>query len=205
MLSSVRANVFAGLLMLSGLMGCGNSGPPPVAPDRPDPSAASKAMELYDTNHDGFLDAKELERIPGLKAAIKQVDTDHDGRISEQEIAQRIKRWAESQVGRVPVRCRVLHNGKPLAGAKVVFLPEKFLGGALQPGSGTTDATGTAMISSAYAADPSVKGLSPGFYRVEITKEGEKVPPRYNTETTLGTEASSEDPRHGGLKFDLQY
>ena len=48
-------------------------------------------MELYDTNHDGFLDAKELEKVPGLKAAIKQVDTNHDGKISEQEIAERIK------------------------------------------------------------------------------------------------------------------
>ena len=45
-------------------MGCGNSVPPRVLPDLPDASAASKAMELYDTNHDGFLDAKELEKCP---------------------------------------------------------------------------------------------------------------------------------------------
>ena len=186
----VRACVLVMLLTFSGLMGCGNSVPPRVVPDLPDASAASKAMELYDTNHDGFLDAKELEKVPGLKAAIKQVDTNHDGKISEQEIADRIKSWADSQIGRMPVVCRVTHNGKPLAGAKVVFVPEKFLGGTIQPGSGTTSATGYANISCPYAADPSVKGLSPGFYRVEITKDGEKIPAKYNTETTLGAEAA---------------
>ena len=48
--------------------------------------------------------------------------------------------------GRTPVRCRVLHNGNPLAGANVVFVPEKFLGGTLKSGAGTTSSTG-------YAAD----------------------------------------------------
>ena len=31
-------------------------------------------------------------------------------------------------------------------------------------------------------------GLSPGFYRVEITKEGDNIPAKYNTATTLGLE-----------------
>ena len=65
--------------------------------DQPDASAPSKAMEMYDTNKDGFLDAKELEQVPGLKAALKQVDTDHDGKVSQQEIASRIKNWAEDR------------------------------------------------------------------------------------------------------------
>ncbi len=185
MLCSLRTNVVGGLLIFSGLMGCGNSLPPRVLPEKPDPSAASKAMELYDTNRDGFLDAKELEGVPGLKAALKRVDTNHDGKISQQEIADRIKYWADSCAGRSPVRCRVTHNGKPLAGAKVVFVPEKFLGGTIQSGSGPTDQSGHANISCPYAADPTVQGLSPGFYRVEITKEGEKIPAKYNSETTL--------------------
>ena len=77
-------------------------------------------MELYDTNHDGFLDAKELEKAPGLKAALKEVDADHDGKISQQEIADRIKYWADSRAGRIPMTCLVTRNGKALVGAKVV-------------------------------------------------------------------------------------
>jgi len=176
-----------------------------VLPDLPDANAASKAMELYDTNKDCFLDAKELEKVPGLNAAMKQVDTNHDGKVSEQEIAERIKSWADSQIGRLQIVCRVTHNGKPLAGAKVVFAPEKFLGGTLQPGSGTTSAAGSAMISCPYAADPTVQGLSPGFYRVEITKDGEKIPATYNTETTLGREIAGGGESTGGFNFELQY
>ncbi|MGA2254032.1 MAG: EF-hand domain-containing protein [Thermoguttaceae bacterium] len=205
MTRSARVYVLAVLLMSSGLVGCGNSTPPRVLPDLPDASAASKAMELYDTNHDGFLDAQELEKVPGLKAAVKQVDTNNDGKISEEEIAARIKTWADSNVGRMQVVCRVTHNGEPLANAKVAFVPEKFLGGTLQSGSGTTSATGYANISSPYPADPSVKGLSPGFYRVEITKDGEKIPANYNTETTLGAELAGGVEAKNGLKFELQY
>ena len=89
-------------------------------------------MELLDTNHDGVLDAKELEKAPGLKAALQMIDTKHDGKITEEEIAARISSWAASGVGRLKVRCRVSHNGKPLAGAKVSFVPESFLGGAIR-------------------------------------------------------------------------
>ena len=105
----------------------------------------------------------------------------------------------------MPVTCRVTHNGKPLAGAKVVFVPEKFLGGTLQSGSGTTSRSGFCHDLRPYAADPSVKGLSPGFYRVEITKDGEKIPAKYNSETTLGAEVAVVRRRRDGLNFDLQY
>lgn len=83
-------------------------------------------------------------------------------------------------------------------------MPEKFLGGTLQSGSGATSPEGYANITAPYAADVSVRGLSPGFYRVEITKPGENIPTRYNSKTTFGAEISSEDPRHG-LIFDLKY
>ena len=200
-----RVCLCGGLLIFSGLIGCGSSVPPRVVPDRPDPSAAAKAMELYDTNHDGFLDAKELEQVPGLKAASEQLDTKHEGKISEQEIADRIRGWADSRIGRMQVTCRVMHNGQPLAGAKVVFVPETFLGGTLQSGTGTTSEAGYADISSPYPADPSIKGLSPGFYRVEITKEGEPIPAKYNLQTTLGAEAAVGMEKTPNLNFELQY
>lgn len=185
--------------------GCGDSGPR-VVPDLPDASAPHKAMVLHDTNNDGFLDAKELEQVPGLKAAFKSLDSNHDGKISEQEIADRLKLWADSQIGRLGVSCRVRHNGKPLPGAKVVFVPEKFLGGTIRSGSGTTSKTGCAAISCPYAPNPAIQGLALGFYRVEITKDGENIPAKYNTATTLGAEISNgPDTDPNGLNFDLQY
>jgi hypothetical protein len=208
MLSSVRVRFFGKLLILSALAGCGNSTKPPVLPELPDSSAPSKAMELYDANHDGFLDDKELEKVPGLKAAKDEVDTNHDGKISEEEIAARIQQWAGSGMGRFTVTCRVTRNGQPLPGAKVVFVPEKFLGGAISSGSGTATSTGTALISAVYAPDPTVKGLSSGFYRVEITKDRETIPAKYNTETTLGAEISGVSQRRkngSGLMFELEY
>ena len=65
---------------------------------------------------------------------------------------------------------------------------------------------GIATINSPYPDDPKVGGLSPGFYRVLITKDGEKIPAKYNTETTLGAEAAngSQADQHG-MKFDLEY
>ncbi len=202
---SPRACVFGVLLMFSGLIGCGDSGPPRVVPDLPDANAAGKAMELYDTNHDGFLDEKELDQAPGLKAALKHLDTNHTGKISEQQIADRIKSWAELKFGRLQITCRVTHDGKPLVGAKVVFVPENFLGGTLQSGSGTTAGGGIAIVSCPYSADATVKGLSPGFYRVEITKEGENIPAKYNTATTLGAEVGGGWDARDGLRFELHY
>jgi hypothetical protein len=185
------------------VLGCGGTGGArAVRPDAPDKDAAAKALELYDANHDGFLDAKEVEKAPGLKAAFEQIDKDHAGKISSDQIAARIKWWAETKVGRVHVQCFVTHNGKPLAGAKVLFVPEKFLGDALQPGSGTTNQGGLAGIASPYAEDPTVRGLSPGFYRVEISKEGEKIPAKYGAETVLGAEIAPSSPK---TAFELVY
>ena len=116
---SVRAYVLGMLLIFSGLTGCGHSHPPPVVPELPDAAAAHKAMELYDTNHDGFLDDKELEKVPGLKAAIKQVDTNHDGKISEAGDCgtdQVLDRFAGS--GECRSVCRVTHTGQAAGGGE---------------------------------------------------------------------------------------
>jgi hypothetical protein len=54
------------------------------------------------------------------------------------------------------------------------------------------------------------KGVAPGFYRIEITKAGDNIPAKYNSETTLG-QAVGVPPSKGGrakgviTKFDLKY
>ena len=184
------------------LGGCGGSSsrvqPLEVAPD-----AARKAMELYDVNKDGFLDQGELEKVPGLKAALKQVDTNGDGKISAAEIDARIAAWKESKVGRMGVTCRVRNRGKPLVGATVTFVPESFLGDNLRSVSGTTDARGRCALRESEAGPP---GVSPGFYRIQVTKHGENIPAKYNTETTLGQEVARDAAgNEGAIAIDLNY
>jgi hypothetical protein len=48
-------------------------------------------------------------------------------------------------------------------------------------------------------------GVAPGFYRVEITKSGETIPAKYNTDTILGQEAAIDAKGiREGIKFDLK-
>src|SRR5947209_3938200 len=60
--------------------------------------AAAKALAQYDTNKDGFLDAAELERCPGLKNALKRHDTNKDGRFSREELEEYFGTYAKSQI-----------------------------------------------------------------------------------------------------------
>lgn len=46
--------------------------------------------------------------------------------------------------------------------------------------------------------------MPPGFYRVEITKDGLNIPAKYNTETILGTEISYETMLQP-IEFDLKF
>ena len=186
-----------------GTWGC-NRELPPVEPFPIAPDAAKRAMELYDANGDGFLEGAELDKAPGLKAALKQVDANHDGKITAEEIHARIAAWKASGVGRLTVYCRVTRRGKPLPGATVTFVPESFLGGAMKPAKGTTNRFGLATLSTAEP-EP-LPGASPGFYRVQITKSGDAIPPRYNAETVLGQEVAQDSPMaEGTAHFDLDY
>jgi hypothetical protein len=186
------------------LAGCSGK-PSRVHPDAIAGDAPQKAMKLYDTDHDGFIDGAELDKVPGLKAALKQVDTNGDGKISAEEIAARIKVWKDSKIGRTTLPVPVKHNGMPLVGAKVRLVPESFLGTGLQTGEGITNERGVAIVSAQRNAGDT-PGLSPGFYRVEITKEGDTIPAKYNTATTLGLEVGAANhDTISAIHFDLQY
>jgi hypothetical protein len=186
------------------VFGCSQRSQPRVYPDKPDSNAGQRAIELYDIDKHGFLTAKELEKLPGLKAAVRQIDLNNDGNISAAEISARIQAWSDSRLGRMGVSCIVKHNGRPLAGATVRLVPEPFLGGGLKTAEGTTDDHGLARMSVAGSGQ---RGISPGFYRVEIIKAGEAVPPRYNTETSLGQEVASDAAglNNGVARFNLNY
>jgi hypothetical protein len=185
--------------------------PPPriVGPAFKPADAAAKAMELLDATKDGKISGEELDKAPGLKAALKVMGTDKDTGVTADQIATRVKKWRDSRIGRTSLSCLVTHNGQPLAGATVKFVPEKFLSEALtETATGVTNQTGMAMLSVPTERGPDAMppGLPPGMYRVEITKDGENIPAKYNTNTELGQEVSLDNiDMQMGIKFTLKY
>ena len=175
---------FLALLLLTSLfLGCG--GKPSVAPPKFNANAsADKAMELFDSDGDGILNESELEASPGLKAGLGTIDDDGDGKISREEIKSRVDKFVESKTGALPVEFRFSKGGKPIVDAEVVFDPEPFLEGVIEPATGKTDGRGMGTLR--CSAVPI--GVQQGFYRVRIT-DG-KLPAKYNTETELGADVS---------------
>jgi hypothetical protein len=179
--------------------GCLFGGPKTIYPPSINAAAAGKAaIEEYDANKDGKISGDELAKCPSLKSlAGKQ------GEVTAEKITATIKRWQDSKVGRVTYRCVVLHGGKPLVGATVKLVPEKFLGDKVPSASGTSEVGGAVAPSvPVKAGDP--PGMPLGFYHIEVTKDGESIPAKYNTETILGTDVSGSTVG-AGTKYNLVY
>jgi len=171
---------------------------PSYSPDQ----AAKQALGEYDKNGDGYLDAKELERCPPLKKSLEYLDANGDGRLSGEEIAARLRMYAQSGVALKTTRCQVYLDGKPLPGATITYLPEKFMGSSIRPASGVSDAGGSTILSMEGEKLP---GVQPGFYRVQVSKKNAKgeetIPARYNQDTILGEEVS---PQPKNRKIEKQ-
>jgi len=187
-------------------------------------NAGSQAIAKYDANKDGVLDYKELNGAPGLQAAVATIKKLAKPRhpppsesellgatITAAEIDARIREWKARGTGRIRVLCRVMKAtrggvSEPLANAEVKFVPEDFLGPGLPAGTGTTDRTGMALILQPKQGEgDTAPGMSPGFYRVEITK-GTEIPAKYNTETILGQEVAADVAGISStLVFELEY
>lgn len=173
------------------LAGCGGAYSRVPAPALAPETAANQALAEYDTNGDGFLDERELARCPALKSALKELDRDHDGRLSAREIADRLAFYRDSRIGLISAICHVTLDGRPLAGASVRLVPERFLGPDFHPASGLTDDRGRAPL---QAEGQTLPGVPCGLYRVEVSKKDgsgrELLPARYNTATVLGQEVA---------------
>lgn len=187
------------LALLAALAGCGG-GPKALSLPSFDPAgAAAKAMEMYDTDGDGYVAGEELENAPGLKAALRTLDTDKDGKVSEEEIAERVRVWDRMQIGVTMFSSRFLLDGQPLEGAQITFDPDEFLGGVVQPALGLTNIGGRTRPKVPKEKRPtpdSPPGMQAGIYKVRVSKivgGKETIPTRYNSETILGQEVSKDD------------
>ena len=178
------------------LPGCGKRPEHVTAPNFAASSVAKGAMSEYDKNGDGEINKDELKSLPSFQESVEQIDHNGDGVISRNEIENRIKEWEDTDVGRVNMTCKVMRHGQPLEGATVKLVPEKFLGRAGQTATGVTLKDGTASLSVPVPGN-TLRGVAPGWYRVEITKEGEDIPPAYNTATTLGIEIAPDNEEMG--------
>jgi hypothetical protein len=176
----------------------------PPMPEVDAEKAAKLALNQYDTDHDGKIDGEEMLTSSAFRVASEAIDTDRDRAISAEEIATRINAWQASGAARIAIVCKVTYQGKPLADAEVRLIPEDCLRPQTPIALGRTDSRGLAKLGIPADGD-AVKGVAPGFYRVEITKAGVELPERYHMKTLLGTEISldAEILRGGVLRMDL--
>jgi hypothetical protein len=186
--SRIRHPFLTGLGMCI-LSGCLGSPAPPQMPSFDPAGSAAAALEQYDANQDGKLDAGDLAKSPALASSLAELDTNGDKALDTGEIAARIQNYAEGGVARKMFTAQLLLDGRPLDAAEVKFIPEKFMLGAVIEGTGTSNDTGGVTMSSPGADPP---GIGVGFYRVEVSKKDtsgkETLPAKFNTETTLGIE-----------------
>jgi hypothetical protein len=176
-----------------------------IYPPNIDAAAAGKqAIDQFDANKDGVLDAQELEKAPGLLAGLKRIDANADGRINADEITACIRKWQETRTGRTTISVRVKRADAPLEGATVTLMPEKFLGTDIKTATGTTDSHGV-TIPTVPVEPGEPPGVACGFYRVEITKSGVDIPAEYNTATKLGAEVAPDaEELRTGYDFEIK-
>jgi hypothetical protein len=167
---------------------------------------------MYDKNSDGAIAGDELQAVPALidhpDLPTKLIDKNGDDRVTSEEIQSRVQAWLDSKVGIMSFHCTVTLDGQPLEGAKVVFEPEAFHSGAINEATGITSAEGTAVLAVDEAKLPAhlkgISGMQTGFYKVRITHPSISLPAKYNTETTLGQEVSSDAVGSVNVNYDLK-
>jgi hypothetical protein len=162
--------------------------------------AGRLAIEEYDADGDGVVSGNELEKAPGLRAALPRLDTNSDKAVSAEEVAARIEQWQLMRTGLMSFSFLVTIDGRPLTEAEVTFEPETFLGEEIKPASCTTNRFGGGGATIAKEDRPSPTyppGMHLGLYKVRISRivEGkETIPRKYNADTILGQELAPDVP-----------
>jgi hypothetical protein len=170
-------------------------------------------VKEHDGDRNGMLSEEELAAEPPLDICIKRMDKDGDRTVSQAELQGHFEKVFDPRTGMIGAMCRVTNNGRPLPGALVHFIPADFLQldrSVMPIASGITSTQGVAQmeIHPDYipAGMPKLRGLvRPGFYVVEVTREGMEIPAQYNTKTTLGVEVSAETNVAGPIHIPLKF
>jgi hypothetical protein len=200
----MRLSPFFILIFLAGCSKAPKSYAPVVDAD----AAGKAALEQYDTDKDGKISGSELDQAASLKSNLGKIDLDNDKALTAEEISKRIRFWQTDKLygSRRPVRVTVFHHRTPLEGVEVKLVPEKFLGDKMKTVRGTTEFNGTAILMCENSGPDDPPGVGPGFYRVEITKSGEPIPPKFNSDSTLGLDTTADNPEMvKGIRFFLMY
>lgn len=194
----------AGLTLL--ILGC-NGTPAGITRPKFDPAGSTaRALKEFDANGDQKLNKDELQKCPGLLAAIGKFDQDRDGTISAGELETNLREIEKQGAGLVAMTCDVRRGGQPIEGATVKFIPEGFLAGAVNTATGVTGPDGSATPSVADDDLPQeirgkVRGVPSGVFRVEVTHPSISIPAKFNTETTVGRLVTRRD--HDPLMIEL--
>jgi hypothetical protein len=163
----------------------------------------------YDADQNGGLSPAELAAEPAVAACLANCRRDRGEDISRDQLTKRLLSIFDPRSALVSTTCVVRRNGQALSNAEVRFVPLPVLQDVLPTGNGVTDSDGAAMISAAPEELPSeapkVPGLMPpGLYLVEVTHPSANIPEKYNRQTVLGKELSSETVYRGWLAVDLK-
>jgi hypothetical protein len=173
------------------LTGCKTKAPVYSTPVIDVEAVAQALVEQYGSN--GKISGAEIDKFPALKSTLVHVDKNEDGSVTPEELATRMEKWRR-WIGRLPYDVRVARkvpgaeHPAPIEGATVKFIPEKALQPQYQTITAITDKEGWAGPTVPLAKGETTIGIPAGFYRIEITKEGENIPAEYNTNTKLGCE-----------------
>jgi len=182
-------------IVVLGIVGC-SGGPSRINPPSFDAqTAADEAISLYDTDGDGQLNEAELVKCPGILSVLGAYDSDGNKMVSREEIADHLLGWQKKRIGMQSLKCIVKLNGKPLAGADIVFEPEPYLGEDIKTALGATNAAGMTSIAipkeELPEAQQALNAMHVGTYKVRVTHPEISIPAKYNTETELGYEIQS--------------
>jgi hypothetical protein len=158
------------LAVLPAIVGCGGAASSQLR-NYDAPTAAGKAMELYDANSDGKIATEEMKNCPALSASTRRIDNDNDGAISREELRARFEAL-DAQSDLVAVSVRVTRQGRPLPEAQVTLTPAPFMGEGLQHYTGTTDSGGECFLS---GSEMELPGLPSGFYEAKIVHAGSNI------------------------------